>query len=90
MKPDIRRLLEDLVEHMSACDFFLADAVQILEKSMIAHAIKTAGGNRSEASKILGIHRNTLQAKLEEYAVVVPRKPPQTAGRAPRARAKQR
>ncbi len=88
MRTEIRRVLEDLVEHMAACDFFLVDAVKTLEKAMIARAMKTAGGNRTEASKILGIHRNTLQSKLEEYAVAVPRKPPQKAGPALRARAK--
>jgi len=83
-------VLEDLVEHMAACDFFLVDAVNTLERAMIARAMKTADGNRTEASKILGIHRNTLKTKLEEYAVAVPRKPPRRAVPAQRARIKQR
>ena len=30
-------------------------------------------GNRCEASKLLGIHRNTLQRKIEEYKLEEPR-----------------
>jgi two-component system C4-dicarboxylate transport response regulator DctD len=45
----------------------LPDAIEILERSMIAGALKRHGGNQSATSKLLGIHRNTLQRKMVEY-----------------------
>ena len=47
--------------------FFLEEAVEILEKTLIARILDESGGNRSAAAKQLGIHRNTLQRKMLEY-----------------------
>ena len=35
--------------------FFLEEAVEILERSLITRALERTGGNRSRASKLLGI-----------------------------------
>ncbi|MEX2263963.1 MAG: helix-turn-helix domain-containing protein [Bryobacteraceae bacterium] len=59
--------LDRLVEHLIGNGFTMEDGVSILEKAMIAHAMKRNEGNRSAASKMLGIHRNTLQRKIAEY-----------------------
>ncbi len=48
---------------------FLEQAVEILEKSMIERALQETGANQSEASKMLGIHRNTLQRKMVAYDI---------------------
>ncbi len=48
---------------------FLEQAVEILEKSMIERALQETGANQSEASKRLGIHRNTLQRKMVAYDI---------------------
>ena len=51
----------------------LADAVaksytlRDLEKEYIMRVMETAGGNKTEAAKILGVDRTTLYRKLEEY-----------------------
>lgn len=58
---------EDLVDHLLAGGFFLEEAVEILEKTLIARALSRTAGNQSAASKMLGIHRNTLQRKMVEY-----------------------
>ena len=47
----------------------LTDAVGLLERSMIEAALATSKGNQSAASKLLGIHRNTLQRKALEYGL---------------------
>ncbi len=49
--------------------FFLEQAVEIIEKSMIERALAATGANQSEAAKLLGIHRNTLQRKMIEYKI---------------------
>jgi DNA-binding NtrC family response regulator len=58
---------DELVEHLIDKGFFLEEAVELLEKSLIERALLNAGGNQSAASKMLGIHRNTLLRKMIEY-----------------------
>lgn len=68
---------ERLVDHLIGGGFFLQEAVEILERTLITRVLERTAGNRSAASKLLGIHRNTLQRKMEEYKLE--RKPPQKA-----------
>jgi len=72
MKPTF----DSLVDHLMGGGFFLEEAVEILEKTFITRALERTGGNCSAASKLLGIHRNTLQKKLVEFKLE--RKPPQS------------
>jgi DNA-binding NtrC family response regulator len=58
---------DELVEHLTEKGFFLEEAVELLEKSLIQRALLGSGGNQSAASKALGIHRNTLQRKMIDY-----------------------
>ncbi len=41
------------------------------EKAYIIRVLKITSGNRSEASKILGIHRNTLMRKCSDYKIKI-------------------
>lgn len=45
----------------------LPAAVELLEIQYIREALQQAGGNRSEAAKLLGITRQLLYSKLEKY-----------------------
>lgn len=45
----------------------LEEAVQEFEKKFIKQALEHSGGNQSRAASILGIHRNTLSRKVDEY-----------------------
>ena len=38
-----------------------------VEKSLLKMVISETEGNRSDASRILGINRNTLRKKIKEY-----------------------
>ena len=58
-----------LVAHLLNGNIFLQEAIEILEKSMIAGALERQDGNQSAASKQLGIHRNTLQRKMVDYSL---------------------
>ncbi len=49
----------------------LPGAVARLEMHMIRRALEEAGGNRTEAAKRLGIHRQLLYAKAEKYGIAV-------------------
>jgi len=61
--------LVKLVEHLLEGNIFLEEAIEVLEKNMIQRAMERTGGNQCEASKRLGIHRNTLQRKLVAYGL---------------------
>ncbi len=65
---------------------FLEQAVEILEKSMIERALQATGANQSEAAKMLGIHRNTLQRKMVAYDIDGQAAAPQACRRARVAR----
>jgi DNA-binding NtrC family response regulator len=58
-----------LIDHFMETGFFLEQAVEIIEKGMIERALQTTGANQSEASKLVGIHRNTLLRKMMEYKI---------------------
>lgn len=45
----------------------LSSAVEQLERRMIAEALSESKGNRAEAARWLGIHRQLLHAKAEKY-----------------------
>ncbi|WP_428391845.1 sigma-54-dependent transcriptional regulator [Lichenicoccus sp.] len=47
----------------------LETAVRRLETAMIQQALAAAGGNRAEAARRLGIHRQLLHAKLHRYGL---------------------
>jgi DNA-binding NtrC family response regulator len=47
-------------------------AVSQFEKLLLEKALKTAGGNRAEAARLLNIHRQLLYAKLKEHGMLEP------------------
>jgi DNA-binding NtrC family response regulator len=71
----MKQTFEQVVERIMDGGLFLEEAVELLERTLITMAMERTAGNRSAASKLLGIHRNTLQRKLLEYKLE--RKPPQ-------------
>jgi DNA-binding NtrC family response regulator len=86
----MKETFEKLVDHLLDNGFFMEEAVEILEKTMIARALERTDGNRCAASKLLGIHRNTLQRKIQEYQLGEkrPRRKPMRRAQAPRRRIK--
>jgi DNA-binding NtrC family response regulator len=80
----MKKEFEALVDHLMGNGFFLEEVTELLEKTLIERSLERTGGNRSAASKLLGIHRNTLQRKLAEYhlgARKARRKPVRTEAR---------
>jgi DNA-binding NtrC family response regulator len=70
------KTIDELAVQLLDSSFFMEEAVELLEKGMITGALLRTTGNQSEASKILGIHRNTLQRKMAEYHIDGRRKKP--------------
>lgn len=68
----------------------LEEAVGLLERGMIHQALARSEGNQSAASRLLQIHRNTMQRKMVEYGLGANRprarrKPVSREARAPKA-----
>lgn len=63
MKDQMERLIAQMVD----AGMFFPDAVSEFEKRYIRKVLDDSQGNQSRAAKALGIHRNTLGRKLEEY-----------------------
>jgi two-component system nitrogen regulation response regulator GlnG len=43
--------------------------VEAVEKPLIEAAVRRTFGNQLKAAKILGIHRNTLKAKIKKFGI---------------------
>lgn len=40
-----------------------------MEKPLLEYVLQRAGGNQSKAAEILGLNRNTLRKKLQQYNI---------------------
>jgi len=65
----MKEKFDGLVEHFLGGNISLHEAVEVLERSMIQRTLDRSRGNQSAASKLLGIHRNTLLRKMVEYGL---------------------
>ena len=70
--------LEALVEKMISGGIFFEEAVKEFEKQFIYQTVARHANNLSKAAVVLGIHRNTLTKRLQEYegvkaSVLVPK-----------------
>jgi DNA-binding protein Fis len=45
------------------------EAVEEFEKRFIKRVLDRSNGNQSRAAEVLGIHRNTLSRKIDEYKI---------------------
>jgi Fis family transcriptional regulator, factor for inversion stimulation protein len=63
----VKDQLESLVGMMVERGIPLEEAVTEFEKKFIKRVLEHQNGNQSRAAKILGIHRNTLSRKVDEY-----------------------
>ena len=58
-----------LADDLMTAGFFLEQAVELLERGMIERSLRATNTNQCEASKLLGIHRNTLLRKMLEHKI---------------------
>jgi DNA-binding protein Fis len=55
------------------------EALALLERPLLAHALALTGGNQLRAARLLGLNRNTLRKRCRELSL-----PPTRIGRRPR------
>jgi DNA-binding NtrC family response regulator len=65
----MKESFDALIDVLVTREFFLEQAVEILEKGMIERVLVRTGNNQSEAAKALGIHRNTLLRKMVQHRI---------------------
>ena len=63
----MKDLIDRLVGQMVDAGVFFQDGVSEFEKRYIRRVLELHRGNQTRAAKALGIHRNTLGRKMEEY-----------------------
>ena len=63
----MREQLEQLVHEMVARGIRYDEAQREFEKKFIIQVLLKADGNLGKAADLLGIHRNTLARKMNEY-----------------------
>jgi len=63
----VKGQLEGLDNPMVERGIYFEEAVGEFEKRFIKRVLDRANGNQSRAAQLLGIHRNTLSRKIEEY-----------------------
>jgi DNA-binding NtrC family response regulator len=65
----ISERLEKLVDDMVDKGVHFEDAVREFEKRFIAKVLNCCDGSVTKAAEALGIHRNTLTRKMDEYRI---------------------
>jgi Fis family transcriptional regulator len=63
----VKDQLEGLVSQMVERGILFNEAICEFEKRFIKRVLDRAKGNQSRAAELLGIHRNTLSRKIDEY-----------------------
>ena len=63
----MREKLDALATEMFDRGIRLEDALREMERRFINRALQSCDGSIGEAAGRLGIHRNTLSRKIEEY-----------------------
>jgi DNA-binding NtrC family response regulator len=66
----MKERFDGLIERLLEANVFLPEAIELLERSMIHRALDQQAGNQCAAAKQLGIHRNTLQRKMQDFGLV--------------------
>ena len=66
----LRAYIQAYMESETATEELYADIRAVFEKPLFKIVLEHTNGNRSKASDILGINRNTLHTKLVEYNLV--------------------
>jgi len=66
---DLNDHLRRLVEKLVSLGISLKEAQDEVEKLFIERTLSSCQGNRSRAARRLGMHRNTLNARMDKYGL---------------------
>jgi DNA-binding NtrC family response regulator len=64
-----RQLFSALLQADDKPPLLMEHLVAIVEKTIIAEALRACGGNQVHAAQLLGIHRSTLRQKIKNYGL---------------------
>ncbi len=64
---DLNDHLRKVVEKLVSMGISLQESQDEVEKLFIQRILSTCHGNRSRAARKLGMHRNTLNQRIEKY-----------------------
>jgi DNA-binding NtrC family response regulator len=67
----MRDLLDRLITEMVKGRLTLDEGRRAFESRFIQHVLETTDGHVTNAAERLGMHRNTLARKIEEYRITV-------------------
>ena len=67
----MRDLLDRLITEMVKGRLTLDEGRRAFESKFIQHVLDTTNGHVTRAAERLGMHRNTLARKIEEYRITV-------------------
>lgn len=56
------------------------DALELLERPLLVHALELTGGNQLQAARLLGLNRNTLRKRCRQLRLTLPRRSRRTPG----------
>jgi two-component system nitrogen regulation response regulator GlnG len=60
-------------------------ALEVLERPLLAHVLAMTGGNQLRAARLLGLNRNTLRKRCRELRLALPREPGRGPDKGPSA-----
>jgi DNA-binding protein Fis len=68
-------VVPDLVDQLVAANSsrLHREAMSLLERPLIVHALAMTGGNQLRAARLLGLNRNTLRKRCRELQLALPR-----------------
>ncbi len=66
---DLNEHLRRVVEKLVSMGIVLREAQEEVEKLYIERTLLSCQGNRSRAARRLGMHRNTLNARMDKYGL---------------------
>jgi len=69
-------LVPELIEQLTAAHpgRVYREALAILERPLLVHALRLTGGNQLRAARLLGVNRNTLRKRCRELGIPGPDK----------------
>jgi two-component system, NtrC family, nitrogen regulation response regulator GlnG len=73
-----------LAEHLLAArpGRVYREAVAVIERPLLAHALALTGGNQLRAARLLGMNRNTLHKRCRELGLIEARARRMSTGKA--------
>jgi len=72
IRPEGEKTLSGLIDKfLGKTDNPHKEVIEMVERTLVKKALEMAGGNKSEAARLLGISRNTLRERISYYKIKI-------------------